>query len=105
MAGRKIVWTSIAKKQLRFVLQYWLEKNKSTSFSLKLLQKIDHTTKILSDHPSIGRKTEFEDVRIAALKNYSLIYTVLDTEIVVLAFWDNRQNPEMLHEMISSKRK
>lgn len=37
----EIIWTNIARKQFVEILQFWIDKTKSESFSLKLSKSVD----------------------------------------------------------------
>jgi len=52
--------------------------------------------KIIALHPTLGRKTAKENVRVKIVRDYFLIYGIMDEEIVLLAIWDSRQNPAKL---------
>jgi hypothetical protein len=49
------------------------------------------------------RSTDFKDVKVASLGNFSIYYKVLEREIVITAFWDNRQDPETLLSLLENK--
>jgi len=55
--------------------------------------------------PFIYKSTDFKDVRVASLGNYSIYYKVTDEEIIISAFWDNRQNPKKLLKILRDKLK
>jgi len=53
---------------------------------------------LLSQNPHIGSQSEIEGVKFVLIdKNFSLYYRINDKVIEVLAFWDNRRNPENLN--------
>ncbi len=45
-------------------------------------------------------KTSFPNSRMAAMGHFSLIYQVTESRIIITAFWDNRQDPKNLYEML-----
>ncbi|MBK6977962.1 MAG: type II toxin-antitoxin system RelE/ParE family toxin [Cytophagaceae bacterium] len=96
MAPRKIVWTQKAQFERKEILEYWIIRNKSATYSIKLNKKIIETLRMLSFNPFLGRKSEIESIRIKLVKDYFLIYQITSEEIVVLSLWDSRRNPEML---------
>ena len=79
---------------------YWLQRNKSNAYPKKLLTEIQKNTKQLSEFPEIGKPTEVKSVRVLAMDNYSIFYTYTKTKIQVITFWDNRQDPEILKNLI-----
>ena len=32
--------------------------------------------------------------------NYSIIYTLIGERIIIVSFWNNRKNPDTLHNML-----
>ncbi|MDO4881151.1 MAG: type II toxin-antitoxin system RelE/ParE family toxin [Capnocytophaga sp.] len=95
-----IVWLPKAKKQLFHILAFWIEKNKSATYSLKIEEEIRKMTNHLSVNPKIGQKVEYrEEVRrIIILRHFSIFYKIIEEfeEIRIIAFWDNRNDPNKL---------
>ncbi|RXP44319.1 type II toxin-antitoxin system RelE/ParE family toxin [Lutibacter sp. HS1-25] len=104
MAKRNIVWTKTADILFVGILEYWVKKNKSNTFSKKLLKLVTERTSQISEKPFIYKSTDFKDVRVASLKNFSIYYKVTDEQILVTAFWDNRQNPKKLLKILDNKK-
>ncbi len=98
--ARRIIWTKAAQKSRRRILEYWVEKNQTKSYSHKLNDLIIQSLKLISVYPNIGKPTNIRQVRIKVIKKYFLIYEVTRTEIVVLTLWDCRQNPEDLKRIL-----
>ena len=96
MAKLKITWTEKANLERKEILDYWIDRNKSKSFSLKLNRLLIDNLKLLSSNPNIGRKTRFENVRVTIIRDYLLFYEIFEKEILVLSIWDGRRNPDGL---------
>ena len=96
MAKLKITWTEKANLERKEILDYWIHRNKSKSFSLKLNHLFIDQLKLLSSNPKIGRKTKFENVRVKIIRDYLLFYEIFEKEILVLSIWDGRRNPDGL---------
>jgi plasmid stabilization system protein ParE len=96
MAKRKIIWTAKANFERKEILEYWIERNKSKAFSIKLNRLIIEDLKLLSSNPKIGKKTEIENVRVKIIRDYLILYEVFENEILVLTIWDSRRNPNKL---------
>lgn len=103
MAEREIVWTKTADLQLIGVLKYWVNKNKSNSYSLKLLNTVTERTIQLASHPELYPQTDVDKVRIIALKNHSVLYRFSKNQIIIVAFWDNRQDPKKLLKILKEE--
>ena len=101
MAKRNIRWTRTADIQYVGILEYQVKRNKSTTYSKKLIKIVAQRTKQIAEIPSIYKKADFKDTRVASLGNYSIFYKVSEREILITAFWDNRQNPKKLLKILT----
>lgn len=93
---RRITWTARAQNDRRKIFEYWNNRNKSNLYSRKLNELIRQSLVLIAKYPQIGRPTDKNNVRLKVLKEYLIIYEVMPKEILVLAIWDCRQNPEDL---------
>ncbi len=104
MAKREIIWTQTAAKQRRDILKYWVDRNNSNFYSLKLLKAINSKTELIAKTPKLFREADFPQTRVASMGHYSIFYQFNSKEIIITAFWDNRQDPtELLEELNKSK--
>lgn len=101
MVERTAEWTKTAKKQRREILKYWVERNKSTRYSEKLIGKINRRIKTILKFPEIYKEADFPKTRVSAMGHYSIFYQVINGKILITAFWDNRQDPKKLYELLS----
>lgn len=101
MAKRKIVWTETAAKQRSEILRYWTERNKTTTYAEKLIEITAKHLKVISKNPEAFKETEFVEVRESAMGHFSLYYKITADQIIVMGFWDNRQDPKKLLKTIS----
>jgi plasmid stabilization system protein ParE len=101
MVKRKIIWTETAAKQRREILRYWTERNMSTTYAVKLIEITAKHLKVISKNPEAFKETEFDEVRESAMGHFSLYYKITSDQIIVMAFWDNRQDPKKLLKAIS----
>ena len=100
MAKRKVIWTQTAARQRRNILEYWVEHSKSNSYSLKLLKASNSKTELISKNPKIFREADFPETRVASMGHFSIFYKFNSKEIIITAFWDNRQDPKKLLEVL-----
>ncbi|MDY9917366.1 MULTISPECIES: type II toxin-antitoxin system RelE/ParE family toxin [Proteiniphilum] len=100
MALLKVFWTQTAILQRNLVFRYWNNRNKSNEYSIKLNIEIKERILLLKSYPFIGKKTEFQDIRILPIKHYSILYKIENSRILIMAFWDNRQNPRKLLKLL-----
>jgi plasmid stabilization system protein ParE len=103
MAKRNVIWTRTADLEFVGILEYWVKRNKSTTYSKKLIKLVSEKTNQISKKPYIYKSTDFKDVRVASLGNFSIYYKATDEQIIISAFWDNRQDPKKLLELLRNK--
>lgn len=94
MARRRIVWTEAAEQEKDGILEYWANRNKSKTYSKKLFKKIQEHLKLIAVYPKAGKETQIKNVRYKVMGDYSIIYEILDNEILVHSIWDDRQDPK-----------
>ena len=88
----EIVWTRKANIERQHILEFWIDKNKSIAFSLKLNKLFISTIRDLAKKPGIGRKTELENVRVKIVREYLIFYEIIKKEIIILSVWDGRRD-------------
>lgn len=99
----KVIWTKIAVKQRNKIFDYWNNRNKNNRYSKQLNLKIYRKIDLLKKFPYTGIEIENENARVLHFENYSLIYKLNINQIFILAFWDTRQNPSKLLEILKLK--
>ncbi|MBI1287074.1 MAG: type II toxin-antitoxin system RelE/ParE family toxin [Flavobacteriales bacterium] len=108
MAERKkeptIAWTETAENQFFEVLDYWTERNNSTSYAEKLSSAVWNRTAFLAKNPLSSVKADFPNTRKAAMGHFSILYRIVEDGILITSFWDNRQDPKKLHRLLKHKR-
>jgi plasmid stabilization system protein ParE len=78
------------------VLEYWKNRNRSSDYSLKLLDAVEANLDGVAKNPERCPQSVFQETRVSSLGHYSIFYKVERKEIVVISFWDNRQDPKKL---------
>lgn len=96
--AKRIVWTSTAKKARREILEYWIKHNGSSVYSKKLSKLFRIKASLLETKHYLGKPTDFYDVRVSLVSNFSIFYKVHTSEIVIVGIWDNRRNPDDLRK-------
>ena len=99
----KVFWTETAVKLRNQIFEYWNNRNQSTAYSKKLRITINRNVQILKKQPFIGKKTDYESVRELVMGHFSILYKFDDKQIIVVAFWDNRQDPAILLTILQQK--
>ena len=96
MAKCKIVWSHRANIKLFEILDFYAERNKSSTYSKKLFNKFKKELTLLLKQPEIGTRTDIGSVRGLIVEEYVLFYEVTLDMIIVHSVWDCRQNPDDL---------
>ena len=104
MAKRTVRWTRTADIQYVGILEYWVKHNKSAIYSKKLIKIVAERTSQIAETPLIYKKTDFKDTRVASIGNFSIFYKVTQEEILIAAFWDNRQDPIKLLDLLKDRK-
>jgi plasmid stabilization system protein ParE len=94
MAQRTIIWSRRATIKLYSILEFYIHRNKSKTYSAKLFTKINKEIKLLRNNPDLGIKTTEETIRGLIIESYIIYYQVTENEIIIHSIWDSRQNPE-----------
>jgi plasmid stabilization system protein ParE len=102
MAERIVVWTKTAVKQRRHILEYWSRKNGSTIYAEKLIAITADRIKTILEYPESNSLTSFPDSRVAAMGHFSIFYKTTDSNVIITAFWDNRQDPNKLLQSLKN---
>nr|WP_288377409.1 type II toxin-antitoxin system RelE/ParE family toxin [uncultured Chryseobacterium sp.] len=58
---------------------------------MKLNKLILYNVGLLADHPTIGRKTDVEKVRVKIVRDYLIFYEFSSSELIILSIWDGRR--------------
>ncbi|MCF2219942.1 type II toxin-antitoxin system RelE/ParE family toxin [Chryseobacterium sp. PS-8] len=92
--AKQIIWTKRASNEWLDILQYWINRNKSNSFSIKLNNLIKNNLELLSEFPDIGRKTDIPNVSVKIVHKYLLYYECVDHKIYILTIRHGSKNPD-----------
>ena len=101
MAKRSVVWTETAARQRREVLRYWTVRNGSTVYAEKLIRLTASRIKIILKQPESFKTADYPETRESAMGHFSIYYKVTNEQIIITAFWDNRQDPKKLLKLLT----
>lgn len=96
MAQYKIIWSNRAKIKRYEILEFYIKRNKSKTYSIKLNRKFNKELRLLIKQPNLGIKTVLKGVRGLIVDDFILFYEVIKDIIVIYSIWDCRQNPDDL---------
>ena len=96
----KVVWTKTAEltfqAEIDFILKKWTPKEVK-----KFVDLVDEIIDKLKEFPLLGRYSESGDLYLTISKQITLVYRLLDHDVLeLLLFWNNKQNPKDLEKII-----
>lgn len=96
--AKRVIWTNTARKARREILEYWIKRNGSNTYSKNLSKLFRIKVALLQAGHYLGKPTDFKDVRVSLVSHFSIFYKVREEDIVIVGIWDNRRNPDDLHK-------
>ena len=94
--AKEIIWSRKAQNELIEILEYWINRNKTNAFSIKLNSLIEEQLNLIFEFPKIGRKTDIENVYIKVVHKYLLYYEFVDNNLHILTIRHGSKNPKTL---------
>ncbi len=94
MVKFKIKWSIEARLDLIQILDFYLQRNGTSAYSIKINAHINKGIKLIAKNPFIGIKTDHHDVRTLIIGDYQLLYELANETILIVMVWDCRRNPE-----------
>ncbi|MEM8940202.1 MAG: type II toxin-antitoxin system RelE/ParE family toxin [Bacteroidota bacterium] len=85
------------------ILEYWINRNKSKTYSEKLYSLISLAIELIAEHPEIGRLTDEPEIRLKVIRDYYLVYEDDGECLNLLSIWDTRQDPIKLKKLLKKK--
>ena len=75
------------------IYHFWIDHNKSDSYSKKLETLFNEAARLISEFPEIGIETDYPNLRVKVINRYKLFYLNEADKIQIIRVWDSRQNP------------
>ncbi|MEX0811010.1 MAG: type II toxin-antitoxin system RelE/ParE family toxin [Chitinophagales bacterium] len=94
MAQYKIDWSISAKLDLYDILEFYIKRNGTNTYSKKLNSRINKSAKLISKNPYLGLKTDFKTVRVLITEDFEIIYEIFDQLILIIMVWDCKKDPD-----------
>lgn len=91
--AKEIEWTRSSILDRLEIYRYWIENNKSETYSKKLETLFNQASRLIAEFPKIGTETDFPDLRVKIIRSYKLFYLDQPDKIQIVRVWDTRQNP------------
>lgn len=92
MASKEIRWTIQAVNDKLDILEFWINRNRSKSYSEKLDKFFDEALMQVADFPGQGKLSDYRDIRIKLVRSYLIYYLVEGEKVVVIRLWDSRRD-------------
>ncbi|MEX2589321.1 MAG: type II toxin-antitoxin system RelE/ParE family toxin [Chitinophagales bacterium] len=103
--AKEVIWSPLAKRKRNEILEYWIEKNKSNHYSIRLNNLFKSAEQLISIYPSIGKLSDDGNARFKIVRDYLMFYEQAGNKIYILTIWDSRQDPENLTLSKKAKQK
>ncbi|HET8802982.1 MAG TPA: type II toxin-antitoxin system RelE/ParE family toxin [Aequorivita sp.] len=94
--AKKVIWSDRAKFELYDLLEYWIQRNKSEEYSIKLNGLFDEAVEQIRKYPESGKHSIDKEIRFIIVRDYLLFYEIREKIIFILTIWDSRQSPASL---------
>lgn len=98
--AKQVIWSWRAQDDRKKILEYWVKRNKSNTFAKKLDKQFRAAVQIIKQFPQIGKITNDPRIRVKVVREYLIVYEENQNSIVILAIWDNRQDPKRFEEVL-----
>lgn len=90
-------WPKVVNWSLRAIhdkleiFEYWINRNKSKSYSEKLDRLFDKAMMAATKNPESGKKTDHREVRLKIIRHYLIFYRINAESLEVIRVWDARR--------------
>jgi len=96
---KEIVWSEQAINSRKNILKYWILKNQSTAYSIKLDELFREAISLISKYPTIGKPTDIKNTRAKKLRDYIIFYREVDNKIHIFYIWDNSKKASVVSRL------
>ena len=100
--AKRLVWSPLARKIRKEILQYWILRNKSKYYSQKLNVLFENSAQQIADFPYSGISVSDNIYRGKLIKDYYILYKIKDDSIEILFIWDTRKDPADLLKLVKN---
>ncbi len=94
--SKQIKWSIRANQDRLAILEYWIKRNQSNSYSTKLDSLFRENIELLAQIPELGKPTNFPKVRVKIVRDYLIFYRIKNAFLEIVTIWDSRRNPKKL---------
>jgi len=97
---KPIVWSVVAKRNIKRIKQFYDERNQNPDYSKKLLRVFKDSVDLIEKQPQIGKNTDMEGVKAFIILDYIIFYELLDSHTLILMVWDCRRDPKQIKKFL-----
>ncbi len=101
--AREIIWSDRSLELLKDILDYWVDRNGTVTYSEKLYSLIQIALIQLAQYPEIGGLTENTKIRYKKVKTYYIYFTYTETSLKVIAVSHVKRGPIYIDSLIKAK--
>ncbi|MEX8546855.1 MAG: type II toxin-antitoxin system RelE/ParE family toxin [Mucilaginibacter sp.] len=98
--AKPVVWSEVAKIDLISIKAFYDKRNKSSTYSTKLLRTIKSSVHLIEKYPGAGIDTSIVGVQGLVTGHYILFFKHQDNHILILTVWDSRRYPKQLENLL-----
>jgi len=98
--AKRVIWSRNADRIFIKILEFYIERNGSKTYSRRLNDEIPSLIAILSKQPFLGIKTDKKDIRILIKSHFKIFYQIDNEMLIIHLVWDCRQNQESLNTIL-----
>ena len=96
MDEKQVRWTQKAISDKIQILDYWIERNDTKTYSEKLNLLLDSVLNKTAKYPESGKKTNYKNIRAKIASHYLIFYRIQKDYIEVVRIWDSRRYSKSL---------
>jgi hypothetical protein len=101
MAKRTVEWSKIALIDFVEILNYYIKRNKSKTYSQKLNTEIKFKLKTLDFKVALPQKTSVKDLFYFTHNHISVCFEILGNNLKVQLVIDDRRSPELIEKLLN----
>jgi type III secretory pathway component EscV len=100
MAKGKVIWLKNAEIQMFAIMDYYSQRNKSKTYSLKLYREIKQKLQNLDFSVTAPQKSSMTSLFYFIHNHISVFFSIQNSDVIVTLIWDERRNPNVLKEVL-----
>jgi hypothetical protein len=102
MAKRKVIWTDQAIFEMFEIMNYYANRNKSKTYSIRLHAEIKQNLKKLDFSIALPQKTSKTTIFYFTHKHISIFFSIENDDIFVKSISDERRDPNDLKKLLAN---